>query len=643
MKKSYQIVVFALVLSLVLVSNFAMAYQEAPELEKLVASGELPPVEERLPEEPLVIEPLESIGEYGGQWRMGFAGGHGIHPMFRAAGYENLVNFDAAWSKVIPNVAKSWEINEDSTEFTFHLRKGMKWSDGVPFTADDIVFWFEDIATNEDLMPAGPDSWMIQGGEVGEVIKIDDYTVKFKFAQTHGLFLYRVANADNPIVRAPKHYLKKFHIDYAEKEELEKLYKKTGVDGWVALFELKGGIGGYESRFRDADLPVLWPWRVVSAPGEATQRATMERNPYYWKVDTAGNQLPYIDDLVFEITGDLEVLVMKAMSGEIDMQDQFISDPSNKAVLWDKREAGNYKFYETTPTAPNLMNVMLNLNHPDPVKREIFQNKNFRIGLSHAINRQEIIDLVLVGQSEPHQTAPRPSSKFYNETLAKQYTEYNVELANEYLDKAGYDERDSAGFRIGPDGKRIAFVMELDANRPMYPEMGDLITRYWRAVGVDAQLKTVDRSLWEVHVRGDSPTFDVTAHRFGGGAGLEVMLDPRYFFPEDTGSSAFAHYWTVYYHDPNAISAQEPPAMVKKQMDLYRQVTNTADQDEQAKFMREILDIAVDQFYTIGIALEPSGFGIVKNNMMNVPESMPSSWNYPHPAPTHTETYYWDN
>lgn len=641
MKRHFLFLVFVILSILMVSSLVAIAYEEAPQLKELVEKGELPPVEERLPEEPLVVSVRDSIGKYGGDWRMAFAGGHGIHPMPRVGGYENLVNFNPEWNGVVPNIAKSWEVNEDATEYTFYLRKGMKWSDGVPFTADDILFWFEDIALNEELSPGGPPSWMKIGGKVGTVEKINDYTVKFKFPQTHGLLLYRLAAGTNPVCRNPKHYYKQFHPKYTDQEKIDKLIEEAGVSTWVDLFELKGGIGGYESRFRNDELPQLWPWIVTKAPGEATQRAIMERNPYYWKVDPEGNQLPYIDRLVFDILGDKEVLLMKAMNGEIDMQDQFLNDPSNKSVLADNRERGNYKFFETTPTAPNTFNIMLNLNHPDPVKREIFQNKDFRIGLSHAINRQEIIDLVLVGQSEPHQTAPRPESKFYDEELAKQYTEFDVDLANEYLDRAGYAEKDSEGFRLGPDGKRIKFTMELDQNRPMYPEIGELVCKYWRNVGIDAQLKTEDRSIWEVHVR-QNFEYDVTAHRFGGGAGIQVLLDPRYFFPSNWGSSAYAGRWTRWYLAPSDKIAEEPPAIVKKQMDLYDQLKDTADQKEQEELMKQILEITKEQFYTIGICLEPSRFGIVKNNMKNVPESMPFSWDYPHPGPTNPETYYWD-
>ena len=465
---------------------------EAPALAAMVADGTLPPLEERLPVNPMVVEPEESIGQYGGTWHAGLRGGSDNAWLFRTIAYEPLVRWTRDWTGIQPNVAESWEVNEDATEFTFKLREGMKWSDGEPFTADDIVFWYEDVLMNEELTPT-PNDWFLAGGEPGVVEKIDDYTVKFSFAAPYGAFLLKLASADMiEITSTPRHYMEQFHADY--NPEAAAQAEEAGFDSWVSYFENinEGGCCGY---YNDADLPVLWPWDLTVGYGENTTQITAERNPYYWKVDTEGNQLPYIDSVVYDVGNDVEVLVLKAMNGEIDYQDRHINAFNNKAVFVDNMEQGGYVLTNQVPADSNVMEISLNLVHPDPVKQEIFTNKDFRIGLSHAINRQEIIDLIFVGQGEPWQAAPLPESPYYNERLGTQYLEYDVDLANEYLDKAGYTERDADGFRLGPDGNRISFLIDVPTVNVQMIDILELVEGYWAEVGVEMKANVIDRAL----------------------------------------------------------------------------------------------------------------------------------------------------
>ncbi len=634
-----QVCLFALVLAGV---SWAQTYQEAPQLAERVAAGDLPPVEERLPASPMEVPVLESIGTYGGDLDVALVGGGGLSHLFRYHSYEPLVRWTPDWEGVVPNVASSWEVNDEATAFTFGLRESMKWSDGEPFTADDIMFWYEDVLMNNELTPSVP-TWLTSGDEPVVVTKVDDTTVTFTFASPQGLFLQTLASAGNDqMLRYPKHYLTQFHAAYNQ-DNLEQLVQQAGAADWVSLFQQKGGTDDLDTFFRTSEIPVISAWKFSVAPGEGTTRAVADRNPYYWKVDAEGNQLPYLDRVVYDLVENVEVALLKALNGEVSMQDQYIATLTNKPVLFDNQAVGDYHFFTTTPTAPNAAVVQLNLNHPDPVKREIFQNKDFRIGLSYAIDRPEIIDLVYLGQGVPHQAAPRPESDLYNEQLATQYTEYSTELANEHLDAAGYTERDSEGFRLGPDGERIAFALELDAARAEFVDMAPLLQQFWREVGVDVQVRTMDRSLWEVRVR-ENGEFDATIHRFGGGTGQVILLDPRYYFPFN-GNSMYAPAWEAWYNNPSgegaSIAPEEPPAAVKEQMALYDQLKGTADTDEQKALMRQILDMAVEQFYVIGITTEPEGYGVVENSLKNVPETMPWSYVYPHPAPTNPEQYYY--
>ncbi len=290
----------------------------------------------------------------------------------------------------------------------------------------------------------------------------------------------------------------------------------------------------------------------------------------------------------------------------------------------------------------NTVIIAPNLTHKNPVKREIFNNKDFRIGLSHALNRQEIIDLAFVSQGEPYQAAPRPESEFYNERLAKQYNEYDLDLANEYLDKA-FPEKNADGFRLGPDGKPISFLIEFSPDsEPSWTTAAELIQRQWREVGLNVQIRSEERSFF--YERKDNNQHDVALWKGDGGLG-DVLLEPRWYLPLNN-ESIFAVPWAYWRTNPKGegegtfAQVEEPPAAVKEQIELYETLTRTPGAEEQAEYMNQILEIAADQFYVMGVSLSAPGYGIVKNNFHNVPESMPDAYLYPTPAPTDTSQYF---
>jgi peptide/nickel transport system substrate-binding protein len=613
-----------------------MTYHEAPQLAEMVAAGVLPPVEERLPTDPLVVEPYDSIGVYGGTWHMGMRGGTDDALLRRTVGYQSLVRWSPDWSGIVPDVASSWEASDDGTEYIFHLRPDMKWSDGIPFNADDVMFWYEDIILNDTIRPDKP-SWLITNGDLVVVEKLDEYTVKFTFSAPNGLFMQRLCTPDGiEPVSFPKHWLMNYHEKYVDKAELDAMVEDSGLESWDQLFLARGGEIGAGRFWQNAGFPTLYPWMVETPQTPDGTQIVLVRNPYFFKVDPEGNQLPYLDKVVYDYAGsDVEQLVLKALNGEIDMQDRHIATNDNKAVFFDNMDAGGYHFFDTNYSLMNHMMIGLNLTSQDPVKREIFQNKDFRIGLSYAINRQELIDLVFVGQGEPWQGAPSPTSPFYNEQLAKQYTAYDVDKANEYLDKAGYAERDGDGYRLGPDGNRISFVVEVTDVNTAQVDMMEVIVGYWQAVGIDAQFKTEDRSL--MYSNKDANLLDAAV--WTGDGGLDVILEPRWYFPFSR-ESLWAEAWQYWYSEPNNELAEEPVEAAKRQMELYDQLKSTGDLEQQSALMEEIIQIAADEFWVIGTVLPGPGYGIVKNDFHNVPDSFPNSWLYPHPGPTNVFTYY---
>ncbi len=619
----------------------ASFYNEAPELAELVAAGELPPVDERLPTNPMIVEPVEQVGVYGGTWRRGMKENLDHANLVRTIGYENLMRWDEQWTRVIPNVAQSVDVNDDASEYTFHLREGMRWSDGEPYTVDDIMFWYEDVFSHE-AFPNADLPWLFGDRDGLVVEKVDDYTVIFRFAQPNGLFLQTLSTprAADP-TGFPRHYLEQFHVDY--NPDIDALVKEAGVADWVELFQLKFGDVTERSvdvptRWANAELPSLRAWVLTDGYAPDLGQLVVKRNPYYWKVDIDGNQLPYIDRVVYSLAAETDELVAQAVKGEIDMQIRHIAIDDNRAIFEENMEAGNYHLFRTIPSDANNVAISLNWTHLDPVLREIFQNKDFRIGLSHAINRQEIIDKVYAGNGQPYQVAPAPSSPHYHEQLATQYVAYDVDLANEYLDKAGYSERDENGFRLGPDGEPISFTITVsDAPLPAWALVMEEVQQYWQKVGLDVQFQVKERLSFEEYTEANE--HDVAVWNSPGG--LDVVLGTRNYVPGDF-AAYFGVPWSIWKQDPTNSLAEEPPPDIQEPIDLYNQLKSTGDQNEQDALMAEILDIAAEQFYVIGIVLPGEGYGIVKNNFHNVPTVMPGAWTYPSPAPTNPEQYFID-
>ncbi|MAS33892.1 MAG: ABC transporter substrate-binding protein [Anaerolineaceae bacterium] len=614
-------------------------YTGAPMLDDLVADGTLPPVDERLPANPLVVEPIEAIGQYGGTWRTGLRGGTDHVWLQRTIGYDQLVRWDMNWENVIPNVAESFEFNDEGTEFTFHLREGMKWSDGAPFTAEDIRFYVEDLILYEDENTTSPGvpGLLRVGPETFQFEVVDDYTVKFIFSAPNGLFMQRMARGDGASFTAyPKHYFEQFHPLY--NENVDDLVAEAGVADWRELMTLRGGAGAGVEFWQNAGIPTLNAWVITTPYGTGTQ-VVAERNPYYFKVDPEGQQLPYLDRVQYTQFEDVEIFTLAVLNGEIDMQDRHINTITNRAVLFDGQEAGDYHFYSLSPDIMNTTTIMFNFTHPDPMKREIFQNKDFRAGLSHAINRQEIIDLIYIGQGEPWQAAPRPEAPFYNEEFGKQFTEYDPELASEYLDKV-LPEKDADGYRLGPDGNRFSFVITVsDAPYTENPSVIEQVVRYLQEAGVDAQFDVVDRAL--LTERQSNNQHD--AWIWAGGGGLDNILNPSWYVPVEPGGATIGRAWEVWYANSSDPLAEEPPQFIKDHQAMYDALSAEPNPERQAEMMRELLEYSKDQFYVIGINLMPMTYGIVKNNFRNVPPQMFDAVSVLNPGYTNTFTYFFDD
>jgi peptide/nickel transport system substrate-binding protein len=638
--KRFLVKILVLTSLIVFVQGTAMAqaFKEAPALAEQVKAGKLPPVAKRLPDVPMVVK-SETVGQYGGTWRMGMTAGTDDPSFFKVLAYEPLVRFNTDWSDIVPNVAEKWTANDSATEYTFTIRKGLKWSDGELYTVDDILFWWNDVELNTELAPSPP-SWMMVNGKPGTVTKVSDQVVKFSFSAPYGLFLQQMASANGRSMNNfPAHWAKQFHKKYADGAKLDAMMKEGGFSNWRDFFNAKvsQADGGGYGQYNVAGRPTIYAWMVEQPTSGSATQVVFTRNPYYWKVDQAGQQYPYIDKVVYTIYQDVAAMLLKAANGEIDFQMRHFNTIANKPVLYDNMAKGGYHFVDLLGTTSNAMVIMLNLTSKDALKRQVFQDKNFRIGMSYAIDRQEIIDTVYVGQGTPFQPAPFEGTPFYNKQLATQYTEYDIVKAKQYLDKAGMGKKDKQGWRLGPDGKPFSFVVEASNATPEMVDALNMVIRYWKAVGINCEAKPEDRAL--LYTRKNAN--DIDGMVFEGAGGLGPILDPRNFFPQNSsGESAYAVPWSYWYNGVRDNTAEEPPAEVKKIMAAFDKVIVTPTFDGQVKAMNEMLQLSADYFFCMGITQPPMSYGIAKNNMKNTPLKSVNSFTFPTPATLNTFAFY---
>jgi len=644
---------FRLTLFLVLIAMLALPFQslsaqegitypESPMLAARVAAGELPPVEERLPANPRVLElPWSEIGAYGGDLRVPFGGDSpfwGGQMVFWSA-WRGLVNWNEDFSDWVPNLAESVDVDEDATEYVFHLREGVKWSDGAPFTADDIVFYVEDIMKNDEINGGNfPEGWLLPGDEPPVAEALDDYTVRITFDVPYGMFLLNMAGWDGwQMTAAPKHYLQQFHIDY-NPDGIDDLIAETeAASDWVSLFQMKSAVGPGTDQavvMRDVEYPTLFPWIVTQPLGSGTTFIA-ERNPYYYWVDAAGNQLPYIDRIVETAYQDEQTLLLDVLAGEFDTMPNPANE--NRPLFFQNEETSGQKVYVLPREGGGVVSIMFNMTHPE--LGDIFSEKDFRIGMSHAIDRQEIVDIVYFGEGNLRQISPNEDSPLYNDQLSTQYLEYDVDLANEYLDRV-LPDKDADGWRLKPDGQKLSIVFTIQTGDYGLNFLGtaELLKQYFADVGVDVILDVVDNDVWGD--RRNNNTMEATVYTGEGGVGISAIFDSRYFVP-NSGSQIWGNAWAIWYLEKDNPAGVEPPPLIMDQLKRMERVRQAPTSEERIELMQEVLQVAADEFWVLGIASPPTTYRPVNARIANVPESWIDGWPVGGVAIAFPEQWYW--
>lgn len=586
-------------------------FQEAPELAEKVAKGQLPPVEKRLPANPLVIKPEEAIGKYGGTLRMAVVGQNTltneVNNWWLTESLTNPSPQDA--TKFIPNVAESWEWSDGHKVLTMKLRKGIKWSDGQPFTAGDVNFWWQDVVLNKELTPS-PSTLLTRGGKLAEFKQIDDFTIQFSFAEPYALFTTYLGSWGFPRgapTSYPKHYLSQFHTKHGEKAKIEAGMKEGGFQNWPDFFAQKASNNNPER-------PTIGAWIPTARPPNAVE--VHVRNPYYWKVDTAGNQLPYIGEIRSTRTADTEAALLKTIAGELDFSR--MGGTVNLPVLSDNKQKGNYRFAYADWMPNSFGNIMFNFSTKDPVKNKLYNTKEFRQALSVAINREEIIKLIYKGGVFASQVAPMRGAPYHGESdLFQSWTKFNPDQANQMLDKIGLTAKDKDGFRLGPDGKELLLIISATtAWPPETPQLMDLVKGYWAKIGIKATVAPEAGALWGT--RHNAGEHDVSARgaHFGGGP-VHPTLNSNTFA---LSGWQWAPEWALWL-DTGGKQGNEPPAEVKRIREILNQILGEPDEAKRNALMQEVFKIHMDQLWSIGLVVDDPKFGqltTVHNRLRNV-------------------------
>jgi peptide/nickel transport system substrate-binding protein len=628
-------------------AQWPASFNEAPELAELVAKGELPPVEERLPKDLMVIQPVDGIGKYGGVWRRGFTGPGDNENGNRIQASDRPILVDQTGSVPRPSLAKAWEISEDGKTFTLYLREGLKWSDGAPFTADDFVFWYEDIYGNKDIVPT-PIPDMTPEGKPGRIVKVDDYTVNFEFDVPFYLFeelmmgdtligggqAVRQSEKRNDGGYAPAHYLKQFLPKYAGGEEAANAAaREAGYDNWVAYLHFK------KDWTLNPELPVLGPFRTVQPINNPTW--VMERNPYYWAVDTEGNQLPYLDGVVMTLAENLEVLNLRAIAGEYDLQERHV-DLGKLPVILENQEKGDYTVH--LDLALNGADAIYQFNQSydgDPEIAKWLKNADFRRALSLAIDRDQLNETFWLGVATPGSPAPGEELAYFpGEGWREKWSTYDPEQANALLDQIGLDQKDAEGFRVRTDnGERLRLeVVAVQAFLP-WPRISEMVADQWRAVGIQADVKDTERSL--AMTRTEANEHQIMVWNNGGTEFLYLFA--RHAIPVDPTQAFMGPEYAKWYASNGEQGVKPDDPNMLKIFDLYRGAAGQKS-EERIETAKEIWKILIDQQYGIGtVGQSPALMGVrlVSNKLGNIPDRNCIAQHCRTPGGAHPETWYY--
>ncbi len=607
--------------------------REAPGLAELVKKGEVPPVVGRLPKDPLVLEPTEKVGRYGGTFvnsDLSLTGGWDT----RAALEEPMLIYDTSLKAIVPNVAKAYKLSDDQKTMTLWLREGMKWSDGQPFTADDVVFYFEDCVGNDKIFPKVPAHFR-PGGKRIQAVKIGEYQVELRSAIPLAVFPDLLAYPTRGMVFAPKHYLQQFHIKY--NPDADAKAKALGFKNW---WEVAVPFQDFLDRLRQPRhhmaYPTLSAWILYNIDGGGNKY--WKRNPYYFKIDPEGRQLPYLDELSFIVMQDRETMTLKWIAGETSYQGMRTVLADYPVYQENAAKAGyEVRLYRLQTTSRHT--YAFNMTTKDPAYRKLFEDVRFREAMSLAINRDEINKLFYFGKGVIHQATIDDNASFYEDWMGSYMTEYNPARAIQLLDEMGL-KKGKEGLRTLPNGTEIAITL-IWAEAAGPARVLELVSDYWAKIGVRVIPKELERTFHSTAIESN----DVMMSSWNHDQTSEVMMrqNPVKFSPELNDSTPFGTEWAKWYAS-NGKEGEEPPGDIKDLATKIRKWQSLpVDHPDYVRLGKEIVTTHVKALWRIGTVGYPPQPVLVKKGLKNVPPTGTLyALEYGFTIPFQVSTWFWD-
>ena len=622
-----------------------LAFSQNPDIGKLNSrirgNPELPPVEQRLPDEPLVVAPYSSIGKYGGTFDMMSNATEAGTSDFLAIRHVNLVRYSDDLQTIVPNVAKSWEWNDDFTQLTFFLRKGHKWSDGAPFTAEDVKYWYDNLSLNPNVFEK-PKNYVLVAEKRMTVDVIDPQTVRFNLPAPKPGLLAHFANSYAQGFQ-PKHFLAKW--DPELNPDADKMAKAAGFkDGMEVLSNYYGN-----SDWTDTPTPMLRsPDKVAKLPAdtmptleshilisESTEGRHLVANPYFFQVDTAGNQLPYISEQDEIFVNEDEVRLLKLVNSEVDFKAQSLQ-LSTAPLLLENQEKGDY----TVQLRPEvtLASFGINMTHENLEKRKVFADLRFRQAMSVAINRPEINEAAFFGMGEPKQYVGfSPPPPFVDAKWKQHYAQYDPELANKLLDEVGLKDVDGDGFRDLLNGDKLVINLQFSV-QGVAAALVELVAQHWGAVGVQTTVKEVTPD--EYRSAQSANKLDVTMWRNGQPLAIVLGTNQIWVPPYHDYFTVRTNMLWAEWVDSNGASGVEPPDYAKQMIkDITEFQSTTVGTPESDKLGARLVENLVKNLLFIGTVQVPAPI-YHRNRVQNVVEYKTHSFEYYRSYP-YRPTQWW--
>src|SRR5437763_1394351 len=599
------------VLALLLCFPLQAALLETPIFEADVAQDKLPPVANRIPREPSLAE-LETIGRPGGELRMLMASPKDTRLMV-VYGYARLVAYTPALA-LVPDMLAGIEVSEGRS-FTLRLRAGHKWSDGKPFTSEDFRYWYEEVAQNPDLSPYGLPMALLPNGEPPKFAVLDERTIRYSWSRPNPLFLPALAGADPLFIYSPSHYLRRYHQKYADKDALPGLIKAVGARNWAALHNKMDAM----YRNDNPDLPSLEPWILKTRP--PAERIVFERNPYYYRVDGAGHQLPYIDRVVFSIASN-KIIPAKTGAGESDLQARYVTF-DNYTFLKAGEQTNGYKVLLWRTGPGSQLALYPNLNVDDEVWRKLVRDVRFRRALSLATDRHEINQAIFFGLAIEGQNTVLPESPLYRPEYRDDWATFDVDEANRLLDLVGLKRDGEDGLRHLPDGRIVDIIVENSGESTEQSDVLELIRDSWRRVGIRMFSRPSQLTLFRRRVFSGQTLISIDK---GIENGLATADMPPWEFAPTTQQQLEWPKWGQYWETKGTAGEAPETPSASRLLELYNSWLNAGTSAEHAAIWHEMLKIWADEVFSIGLiggVLQPV---VVNDRLRNVPEDGMYNW-----------------